>query len=84
MSEKGDTIVLLLEGARGLPHAGTGASPGNRNIVDKSRSKKPGGAGPGLSIVKHIVLLHGSTIEVKRDIRKRTTFTITIPANPAR
>ena len=47
--------------------------------VDKARSRKLGGSGLGLSIVKHIVLLHGGTIQVKSDLGAGTTFTVTLP-----
>ncbi|ADU31744.1 sensor histidine kinase [Evansella cellulosilytica] len=44
---------------------------------DKARSKKTG-AGIGLSIVKHIIDLHGTTIDVKSDVKEGTTFICTL------
>lgn len=44
---------------------------------DKSRSRKVG-TGIGLSIVKHILDLHGAQIEVESEAGKGTTFTISI------
>lgn len=49
-------------------------------VVDKSRSRKKGGAGLGLSIVKHIVELHKGKIFVKSTPKKGTIFTISLPA----
>lgn len=45
--------------------------------VNKSRSRKTGGAGIGLSIVKAIVEKHGWKISVESDLGKGSTFTIT-------
>ncbi|MBU9720938.1 MULTISPECIES: sensor histidine kinase [Bacillaceae] len=45
---------------------------------DKARSSKSG-TGIGLSIVKHIIDLHDTTIKVESDLDKGTTFTFTLP-----
>ena len=47
--------------------------------VDKNRSREIGGTGLGLSIVKHIVIQHGGTIEVKSVEGEGSTFTIELP-----
>ncbi|MCG7339622.1 HAMP domain-containing histidine kinase [Staphylococcus sp. ACRSN] len=44
--------------------------------VDKSRSRKLGGNGLGLSIAKKIIELNNGTIQVESDIGKYTTFRI--------
>ncbi len=46
--------------------------------VDKSRSKKTGGSGLGLSIVKHIVESHNGQITVESTLNVGTTFKILI------
>lgn len=47
--------------------------------VDKNRSREIGGTGLGLSIVKHIVIQHGGTIEVKSAEGEGSTFTVELP-----
>ncbi len=47
--------------------------------VDKARSRKSGGAGLGLSIVKTIVEKHKGRIHVTSEIKKGSTFTLIFP-----
>ncbi len=47
--------------------------------VDKSRSKKQGGSGLGLALVKTIADAHGATITVDSKPGKGTTVSVTLP-----
>jgi two-component system phosphate regulon sensor histidine kinase PhoR len=47
--------------------------------VDKSRSRQLGGTGLGLSIVKHIIQLHGGSIDVQSSPGSDSTFIILLP-----
>jgi two-component system phosphate regulon sensor histidine kinase PhoR len=47
--------------------------------IDKSRDKQTGGAGLGLSIVKHIVKLHNGSVFVESEQGKGSKFFIKIP-----
>lgn len=47
--------------------------------VDKARSRKDGGMGLGLSIVKQIVDAHGGNIKVDSKVGKGTEFVFSIP-----
>jgi signal transduction histidine kinase len=47
--------------------------------VDRSRSKKTGGYGLGLSISKRIVEAHGGTIGVEKNARRGASFIVTLP-----
>lgn len=46
--------------------------------VDKGRSRKQGGSGLGLSIVKHIIEAHRQTINVRSEQGKGTSFVFTL------
>jgi signal transduction histidine kinase len=50
--------------------------------VDRSRSKKSGGYGLGLSICKRIVEAHSGRIEAANQSGRGAEFTITLPAPP--
>jgi signal transduction histidine kinase len=47
--------------------------------VDRSRSKKTGGYGLGLSISKRIVEAHGGTISVENNPSRGASFVVTLP-----
>lgn len=47
--------------------------------VDKSRTRKGGGSGLGLSIVKQIVFLHKGTLQIDSVLGKGTDVSITLP-----
>lgn len=48
-------------------------------MVDDSDTRKRGGSGIGLSIVKYLVEQHGGHINVQSEVGKGTTFTFTLP-----
>jgi len=48
--------------------------------VDKARSRKSGGIGLGLSIVRNMIERNRGTIQVESTVGKGTTFTVTFPA----
>jgi len=50
--------------------------------VDKARSRESGGTGLGLAIAKHIVRVHGGTLEVTSELNHGSTFSFTLKAVP--
>jgi two-component system, OmpR family, sensor histidine kinase ResE len=50
--------------------------------VNKARSRKDGGMGLGLAIVRQIVEAHGGNVKVQSDMGKGTTFWIVLPRKP--
>lgn len=51
-------------------------------MVDKSRSRKQGGAGLGLAICQEVLQLHGFRIEFESEVGVGTTVTIYMEAEP--
>jgi signal transduction histidine kinase len=47
--------------------------------VDKGRSRETGGTGLGLSIVKHIVQLHGGTVQAESKVGEGTRMSFRLP-----
>lgn len=52
--------------------------------VDKGRSRETGGTGLGLAIVKHVAQRHGGSLDIKSQLGKGSTFSITFPASRVR
>ena len=75
----GRVVIRVTDDGPGIP-AGDRASlfePFFR--VDRSRSKKTGGYGLGLSIAKRIVEAHGGTIAVENNPQRGSSFVVTLP-----
>jgi signal transduction histidine kinase len=50
--------------------------------ADRSTTRKHGGLGLGLAIVRHLVELHGGTVEARnREANEGAIFTVTLPAS---
>ncbi len=79
-SEKGAGIVIeIRDQGPGIP---TKHMPGlceRFYRAGKARSRRMGGTGLGLFIVKHIVQVHGGWVAVKSEIGKRSVFSTHLP-----
>ncbi len=51
--------------------------------VDKARSRESGGTGLGLAIAKHIVRVHGGTVNVSSELNHGSTFSFVLKLAPA-
>lgn len=83
------TVSIQQEAAMAVLHVsdtGMGISPEYRDSVfqpffriDKSRSRKMGGVGLGLALVREIAVLHGGSVAVESSSDCGTTFWVTLP-----
>jgi len=79
LAEAGTLVVEVEDSGPGIPEAHRERIFERFYRVDKSRSRILGGTGLGLSIVKHIVQLHGGTIEVRSKEGRGATFAVRFP-----
>jgi signal transduction histidine kinase len=72
-------IVSVEDDGPGIPEADLGSVFEPFFRVDRSRSKKTGGYGLGLSICKRIVEAHGGRLAVENLAPRGSRFTVTLP-----
>lgn len=77
--EEEDAIVQITDKGRGIPAEDLPYIFERFYRVDKTHSRRLGGAGLGLSIVKTIITKHDGVISVASELGKGTTFFITLP-----
>ena len=77
--KKGEIALRFADQGIGIPEEDLSQIFERFYTVDKARSRKKGGAGLGLSIVKTIVEKHFGKITVSSLLGKGSTFTLTLP-----
>ena len=75
-----DGVIEVRDGGRGIPAEAIGRIFEPFYMVDKSRSKKHGGSGLGLALVKQIADAHGARLEVSSAPGEGTTFRVELPS----
>lgn len=88
----GGTITLGLERRDGwvsvsVTDTGIGISAEDQTLIfdrfyrtDKARTRERGGSGLGLSIAQRLAAAHGGQISVQSELRRGSTFVLTLPA----
>ncbi len=78
--QKGEWVVVRIsDDGPGIPDADISNLFEPFFRVDRSRSKKTGGYGLGLSICKRIMEAHGGNIVVQNNARRGASFILTLP-----
>lgn len=75
--EKGKAFVIIKDNGMGIPKEEISKIQQAFYRVDKSRSRKEGGAGLGLAISANIMEIHGGEILIDSEIGKGTSITLT-------
>lgn len=78
--QKENAILMVRDSGMGIPADSLEHIFKRFYRVDKARSRKTGGSGLGLSIVKTIVERNNGTIQVESTLGKGSVFTVTFPA----
>ncbi len=84
VSEQDEAVIVrVVDDGPGIPEADLASIFEPFYRVDRSRSKKTGGYGLGLSICKSIMEAHGGRIAVSNHADRGATFTLTFSRHPA-
>lgn len=75
-------VLRVVDDGSGIPEADLERVFDPFFRVDRSRSRKTGGYGLGLSICRRIVEVHGGTIEASNNPGRGACFTLTLPLTP--
>jgi signal transduction histidine kinase len=82
MLERDSLVVRVIDDGPGIPASDLPGLFEPFFRVDRSRSRKTGGYGLGLSICKRIVEAHGGSITVANNSGRGACFTLTFPVPP--
>jgi len=71
-----DDVIEVSDQGMGIPQCELTRITEPFYVVDKSRSKKLGGSGLGLALVKEIVNAHGAALEIESSVGVGTTIRV--------
>ena len=71
-----DDVIEVSDNGIGIPESERARITEPFYVVDKSRSKKLGGSGLGLALVKEIVNAHGAALEIESSVGVGTTIRV--------
>jgi len=74
--EGGDVVVRVMDDGPGIPEGDLASLFEPFFRVDRSRSKRTGGYGLGLSICKRVMEAHGGAISASNNAGRGTSFTL--------
>lgn len=75
----GQAVILVRDYGRGIPQAELDKVCQPFYMVDKSRSRKAGGAGLGLALCQEIVSVHRGSMDIQSRLGAGTLITLTFP-----
>ena len=78
-TDGGDAVLSVSDTGMGIPLKSQSRVFERFYRVDKDRSRGRGGTGLGLSIVKHVVELHGGHVSLDSELGEGSTFTVRLP-----
>ena len=77
--QEDNALIRVADNGVGIPKKALGQIFERFYRVDKARSRKSGGSGLGLSIVRSMVQRNQGTISVESELGKGSVFTVTFP-----
>ncbi len=84
LHKHGDRIELAVtDTGVGIPEEQTSKIFDRFHRVEATRSRTYEGSGIGLALVRELVQMHGGEVEATSELRKGSTFTVTIPSGHA-
>lgn len=75
--------VKVVDNGRGIPREEIGRITEAFYMVDKSRSRKEGGAGIGMALCHKIIYLHGGTLKIDSRLGEGTVMKVLFPMEAA-
>ncbi len=71
--------IKVVDNGRGIPAEEIGRITEAFYMVDKSRSRREGGAGIGMALCRKIILLHGGTLQIQSKLGEGTVMRLFFP-----